>query len=82
MGAIFYLVMDMAIHWGVFRNLRKDVNAKGYILISALLLDLIVLSGFLFVKGKSDPFIIIVSVGAIILVTIGEKWFLNSNKKS
>jgi amino acid transporter len=82
MGAIFYLVMDMAIHWGVFRNLRKDVNAKGYILISALLLDLIVLSGFLFVKGKSDPFIIIVSVGAIILVTIGEKWFLNANKKS
>ncbi|MAY84338.1 MAG: amino acid permease [Flavobacteriales bacterium] len=82
MGAIFYLVMDIAIHWGVFRNLRKDVNAKGYILISALLLDLIVLSGFLFVKGKSDPFIIIVSVGAIILVTIGEKWFLNANKKS
>jgi amino acid transporter len=82
MGAIFYLVMDMAIHWGVFRNLRKDVNAKGYILISALLLDLIVLSGFLFVKGKSDPFIIILSIGFIILVTIGEKWFLNSNKKS
>ena len=82
MGAIFYLVMDMAIHWGVFRNLRKDVNAKGYILISALLLDLIVLSGFLFVKGKSDPFIIILSIGVIILVTIGEKWFLNSNKKS
>ncbi len=82
MGAIFYLVMDMAIHWGVFRNLRKDVNAKGYILISALLLDLIVLSGFLFVKGKSDPFIIILSIGVIILVTIGEKWFLNANKKS
>ena len=82
MGAIFYLVMDMAIHWGVFRNLRKDVNAKGYILISALILDFIVLSGFLFIKGKSDPFIIIVSIGAIILVTIGEKWFLNSNKKT
>ena len=28
-GAIFYLVMDMIIHWGVFKHLRKEVKANG-----------------------------------------------------
>lgn len=31
-GAVFYLVMDMIIHWGVFKHLRKDVNANGIVL--------------------------------------------------
>jgi amino acid transporter len=56
-GAIFYLVMDMIVHWGVFKHLRKDVNANGIILISALLLDLIVLIAFLWVKANSDIFV-------------------------
>ncbi|MEC9311454.1 MAG: APC family permease, partial [Pseudomonadota bacterium] len=29
LGAFFYLVMDMLIHWGVFRNLRTEVGAQG-----------------------------------------------------
>jgi len=28
MGIIFYLIMDIAIHWGVLRHLRKDVDAN------------------------------------------------------
>ncbi|MGK2862756.1 MAG: APC family permease, partial [Chitinophagaceae bacterium] len=27
-GAIFYLIMDMIVHWGVYKYLRKDVNAN------------------------------------------------------
>jgi len=76
-GAIFYLVMDMIVHWGVFKHLRKDVNANGIILISALLLDLIVLIAFLWVKASSDIFVVIVSAIGIILVFAGEKWFLH-----
>jgi len=76
-GAIFYLVMDMIIHWGVFKYLRKEVNANGIILISALLLDLIVLIAFLWVKAKTDIFVVIVSAIGIFLVFIGEKWFLH-----
>ena len=60
-GAIFYLVMDMIVHWGVFKHLRNDVNANGIILISALLLDLIVLIAFLWVKANTDIFVVVVS---------------------
>lgn len=79
-GAIFYLVMDMIVHWGVFKHLRKDVNANGIILISALLLDLIVLIAFLWIKVSSDIFVVIVSAIGIILVFAGEKWFLKKNE--
>ena len=78
-GAIFYLVMDMIIHWGVFKHLRKEVNANGAILISALLLDFIVLIAFLWVKANTDIFVVIVSIIGIALVFAGEKWFLKSN---
>jgi amino acid transporter len=76
-GAIFYLVMDMIVHWGVFKHLRKDVNANGIILITALLLDLVVLIAFLWVKASSDIFVVIVSAIGIVLVFLGEKWFLH-----
>ncbi|MFT7035819.1 MAG: amino acid transporter [Cyclobacteriaceae bacterium] len=76
-GAIFYLVMDMIIHWGVFKHLRREVNANGVILISALLLDLIVLIAFLWIKVNSDILVVIVSAIGVVLVFAGEKWFLH-----
>jgi len=80
-GAIFYLVMDMIVHWGVFKHLRKDVKANGIILITALLLDLIVLIAFLWVKANSDVFVVIFSAIGVVLVFTGEKWFLHWKKK-
>jgi len=80
-GAIFYLVMDMIVHWGVFKYLRKEVNANGIILISALLLDLVVLVAFLWIKASTDIFVVIVSAIGIILVFAGEKWFLYRQTK-
>jgi hypothetical protein len=79
-GAIFYLVMDIIIHWGVFKHLRKEVKANGVILISALLLDLIVLIAFVWVKVNTDVFVVIVSIIGITLVFAGEKWFLHRQK--
>jgi amino acid transporter len=80
-GAIFYLVMDMIVHWGVFKHLRKEVNANGIILISAILLDLIVLIAFLWIKASSDIFVVIVSAIGVLLVFAGEKWFLHWQTK-
>jgi hypothetical protein len=76
-GAIFYLVMDMIVHWGVFKYLRKEVNANGLILISALLLDLVVLIAFVWVKINTDILVVIISVTGIALVFAGEKRFLH-----
>jgi heme/copper-type cytochrome/quinol oxidase subunit 4 len=71
----------MIVHWGVFKHLRKEVKANGLILISALLLDFIVLMAFLWVKANSDILVVIVSIIGIVLVFAGEKWFLHWAKK-
>ena len=76
MGAIFYLLMDIIIHWGVYRHLRQDVEASGAILLAAMVLDAIVLAAFLVIKGSSDPLIIIVSLSGIIGVFVFERFYL------
>ncbi|ADR21529.1 amino acid permease [Marivirga tractuosa] len=76
MGAIFYLIMDMIIHWGVYKYLIKEVKANGVIVLTALVLDFVVLSAFLWIKATSDPLILIVSISSIIIVFVGEKLFL------
>ncbi len=81
-GAIFYLVMDMIVHWGVFKHLKKEVKAKGLFLITALVLDFIVLTAFLWIKAGSDIFVVIVSAIGITLIFTGEKWFLSATNKN
>jgi amino acid transporter len=80
LGAIFYIVMDIVIHWGVLKHLRKEVNVNPAILITAILFDVIILGAFLWIKLDTDPFIIILSVGLMVLIFSGEKWFLQSKK--
>ena len=64
-GAIFYLVMDIAIHWGVWRHLRKAVQARGWVPLTAIAADVLTLVAFLIVKGSSDPLIIVLSTAGI-----------------
>lgn len=76
MGAILYIVMDIVIHWGVLRHLRKDVKANRFILISAILFDVVVLVAFIVVKSMADPLIVGVSAGTIVAVTLFEHFYL------
>lgn len=80
LGAIFYLIMDIGIQWGILRNLRKEVKANSAIIITAILLDAIVLSAFLWIKASSDITVIIVAIVGITLIVLGERWFLTANK--
>ena len=57
-GAIFYIVMDVAVHWGILRHLREDVGANPVILVSAIVLDFVVLGEFLIAKATSDPLVL------------------------
>ncbi|MDQ7073268.1 MAG: APC family permease [Gammaproteobacteria bacterium] len=77
LGAIFYLLMDIAVQWGVFRHLRKDINAHAGILLTAILFDIIVLAVFLQVKASTDMMVIYAAVIGILIVFIGERYFLN-----
>ncbi|AUM11097.1 APC family permease [Ketobacter alkanivorans] len=78
LGIIFYLVMDCAIHWGVIRYLKDDINAKGWIPVVAIVLDLLALVGFCWVKLNSDPFVLVVALITMVLIALGEVWFLRS----
>ena len=82
LGAIFYLTMDIIIHWGVLRYLRKEVNAKAPIVVTAIILDSVVLGAFLWLKATSDQLIIYVGLISMILIFIGEKWFLKTKNIS
>jgi len=78
LGAIFYLVMDVAVHWGVFRYLRTEIGAKGSILLTAIFLDVTILGAFIFMRLQSDPFIAIVATVGLVAVFLGEWLYLRS----
>ncbi len=85
LGAIYYLVMDMAVHWGVMRHLRDDVNAKTWILVSAILFDAVALFAFLMIKGSADPLIVVIALISIAALFLFERYFLSrrrSNRES
>lgn len=54
LGAVFYIVMDIAVHYGVLRHLRKEVGGNAVVLVLAILLDVIVLTGLLWLKWQTD----------------------------
>ena len=76
LGIIFYLIMDIAIHWGVLRHLRKELDVSPLIPVIAIVLDLIILGGFLWVKITSDPFVLIVAASVMAVILFGEFLFL------
>lgn len=77
LGAFFYLVMDMIIHWGVFRYRRADVGAFGIVLLTALALDAIVLAAFTVIKLQSDPMIVLYAAVGMIAVFAFERVYLS-----
>lgn len=80
LGIVFYLIMDIAIQWGVLRHLREDIKANAVIPSISIFLNLVVLGGFVWVKLNSDPFVIIVSILTMIGILATEWAFLKYGK--
>ncbi len=78
LGAFFYLVMDILIHWGVYRSLRHEIGAAGWVMILAILLDAVVLSVFTAIKLESDPLIVVIAVVAMAAVFVFERFYLSA----
>lgn len=76
LGAFFYLVMDMLVHWGVFRYRREEIGASPFVLIAALIFDGVVLAAFTITKWGSDPTIVLIAWGAIVAVFVFERYYL------
>ena len=78
-GAIFYLIMDIAIHWGLFRFLKKEVKFNPVIPILAIVMDVIILLAFIYLKYINDPFVLIVAGIGIILIFLFQFLFMKSH---
>ncbi|MAN29501.1 MULTISPECIES: APC family permease [Mesonia] len=78
-GAIFYLIMDIAIHWGLVRHLKKEVDFKPIIPLVAIILDVAVLTAFLYIKYLNDPLVLIVAAIGIVLIIVAERLFMISH---
>ena len=82
MGAIFYLIMDMIIHVGVLHRMREEVRANRLVVITAIILDALVLIGFVWVKIQTNLTVILVSLALILITFIGEKLFLKRTQET
>jgi amino acid transporter len=80
LGAILYLIMDIIVQWGVYKHLRKEIKANGAILLTTIVIDIVVLGAFLWIKGSTDLLLIAVAVIFLLLIFFGEKWFLKIKK--
>lgn len=78
LGAIFYLVMDVAVHWGVFRHLRHEIGARAVVLLSAIFLDVSILGAFIWLKLASDPLIAVIATSGLTIVFVGEWLYLRT----
>ena len=77
LGAFFYLIMDMVVHWGVYRYRRKEVGAAPAILLTALVLDAVVLAAFTAMKLQSDPAIVLYAAIGIVSVFAIERMYMS-----
>lgn len=82
LGAIFYIVMDIAIHWGVLRHLRKEIKANALVLVSAIIMDAVVLIALITVKAQEDMLVIYASLIGLAFIFAGEKYFLRGFREN
>ena len=66
------------------KYLRTELNAKAWVLLTALVLDAVVLGAFLYLKLTTDPLVVGVGLGSMALIFGLEAIFIarkNSNKE-
>lgn len=81
-GAIFYLLMDIAVHWGLLRYLRGTLSFNPVIPMIAIVLDVIILGTFIVIKLQSDPLVIAVSILGVLMIVVAQKLFMKSHTRS
>jgi len=81
-GAIFYLIMDIAIHWGLYRHLLKETRANPLVPLIAIVLDVIILVAFLILKYQNDPLVIIVSLAGFLAILVAQRLFMITHTDS
>ncbi|WP_062210881.1 APC family permease [Demequina oxidasica] len=81
-GIIVYLIMDIALQWGVLRHLRKEVKAKAWVIIAALAADVTALVAFVLIRGAEAPWVIVGAAVAMVVVFGFEAWYLRRHPEN
>ncbi len=83
LGAFFYITMDGLIHYGVLKNAdQNEVKFNPTLLKISLFLDGVILIGLLYIKGKDDPYLLIITLFLMALIYGLERWFLVNNSEN
>jgi len=82
LGAVYYLVMDIAIHWGLVRHLRSRVAFSRGIVVAAIILDVVVLVAFMWVKATTDALGLYVAAAGIVVIVAAERIFMHSHTRA
>ncbi len=61
--------------------LRQDIKANAWVPATAILLDLLLLGGFVWVKLSTDPFVIGVAFVTMIVIAVAERVSLQRTAK-
>ncbi len=72
MGAFLYLSMDIAVQWGVIRHLRAKINARSWVPVLTILLDLAILIPFTILKVQGDLRTVIVAAAVATVIFIAQ----------
>ncbi len=78
LGAIFYIVMDIAVQWGVLSHLAVDIGASKLIVVTAITLDGVALLALLTGKAGTDPVVIYASGIGLVLIFAAERLVLRA----
>jgi amino acid transporter len=81
LGAIFYLIMDIIIHWGVYRHLRRDIGARPAILLTAILLDAVALTAFVVAKADTDSAVLFFALIGMTAIFAFERLYLGPRRR-
>lgn len=81
-GAIFYLLMDIAVHWGLVRHLRGTLDFNPIFPVIAIIVDVVILTTFVLLKLETDPLVIAVSVIGFVIIATAQKLFMKSHTGS
>ena len=57
-------------------HLRHEIGAAGAVLVTAIILDIVVLSAFAVLKWQSDPLIVVISFALMAAVFVFERLYL------
>lgn len=82
LGAIYYLLMDVAIHWGLLRHLRSRIEFRPAIVVAAMIVDLAVLGAFVWVKATEAPLGLWVAAGGIVVIVGAQFLFIRSHTRA